>query len=109
MENAQNISEQSYVKNQNPQFGKLVLLYFSAQWCGPSKRMAPLIQTLTEEYRERMEIMKIDITQEERLAEDMQIRSIPSFILLRNGIEVGRKTGTMTKSELEMFFGSFME
>lgn len=79
------------------------LLYFSAVWCGPCRRVAPVFQKLQEEL-ENFEMEKIDVDEKSELAQAMNVMSLPTFILLNDeGKEVARAVGTRTEAELREF------
>ena len=78
---------------------RLTLLDFSAEWCGPCKSIAPLIQEIAAEYAGRVTVSKIDIDQNPGLRDRFAIRGVPTLLLLKDGKEVSRTNG-MTKSRL---------
>jgi thioredoxin 1 len=74
------------------------LLYYTADWCGPCKMMAPIITELQHKYS----IRKIDIDQSPESARQYSVMSIPTFILVDNGgNEITRLVGAQSKSMLE--------
>lgn len=64
---------------------KLVVLDFTATWCGPCKVVAPIIDRLAKEYSDRATIVKVDIDQNKESAKKYGIRSIPAIIVSKNG------------------------
>lgn len=58
------------------------MIDFYATWCGPCKAMAPVMETLAEEYAGRVHIYKVDVDKEKRLAALFGVRSIPTFIFI---------------------------
>lgn len=79
---------------------KTVLIDFYADWCGPCKMMAPIIEKIASEQTE-VKVGKINIDNEERLAIKYGVMSIPTFIVIKNGEEVNRIVGYVDKSVLE--------
>ena len=73
------------------------ILYFSTTWCGPCKAMAPVVT----EAAQSLNIQKIDAEQNPQLTAQYGIRTVPTFIFLKNGQEVGRKSGAMRKQDFE--------
>lgn len=82
---------------------KLVLIDFFATWCGPCKMLTPVLEELASE-REDVEIYKIDVDQNRDLAIERGIRSVPTLVLYRDGVEVGEKKGYRPKEELVAWF-----
>ncbi len=76
------------------------VFYFTADWCQPCKKVKPVVEAMK---REGFEFQMIDVDYEQLLAEQFQIKSIPTFILLEDGKELNRVTGAQTRSELENF------
>ena len=77
-----------------------VLVDFYADWCGPCKMMAPIVEQLAEEYDGRIKIGKIDSDENMDMAEEYEVMSIPCFIIFKGGKEVDRVVGGMAKSAL---------
>ena len=69
------------------------ILFFSAPWCGPCKQMKA---ALNESVRDEINLKLVDITEEVDLAANHQVMSVPTFIVLKDGVEVSRKVGTTT-------------
>lgn len=73
----------------------VTLVDFWAIWCGPCKMLAPTIDQLAETYEGKARIAKIDVDSEPNLARRFGIMSIPTVIILKDGVEVDRKVGLM--------------
>ena len=78
-----------------------VLIDFYAEWCGPCRMMAPVVEQFAEEYDGRVKIGKINVDEESELAERFGVQSIPSFIFIKDGKVVDRVTGAMPKPVLK--------
>lgn len=81
--------------------GKVVVIDFSASWCGPCKRLAPIIDKLAEEYEGQAIIGKVDIEEEEDLAMKYSIRNIPTVIFIKDGEVADKHTGVGKLNEYE--------
>lgn len=71
----------------------LVILKFTATWCGPCKRVAPEIDKFVDLYPD-IQFYAVDIDEAEELANQFNVRSVPTFIALRDGQELQRVSGT---------------
>lgn len=78
---------------------KTVLIDFYADWCGPCKILSPIVDEVAEE-NEKIKVVKINIDQEENLAVEYQILSIPTLVVIKNGKEVKRSVGVVDKEEI---------
>ena len=80
---------------------QLTLVDFFATWCGPCKRLAPIIDKLAEEYEGQAIIGKVDIEEEEDLAMKYGIRNIPTVIFIKDGEVADKHTGVGKLNEYE--------
>ena len=76
--------------------------YFTADWCGPCKKVRPIVEELNRDQSE-VKFQMIDVDSEGELARTFEVKSIPTFILIEDGQEVNRFTGAKTKKDLENF------
>ncbi len=79
---------------------KPVLLDFWAVWCGPCRMVAPTIDKLAEDYKDRAVIGKVNVDEENDLAEQFRVMSIPTIYILKNGQVVERMIGARPYTEL---------
>lgn len=78
-----------------------VLVDFWAEWCGPCKMLAPIVDQLATEQADKAVVAKVDIDAHPDLAERFGIRAIPTLIVFKNGQPVNTITGVKSKSFLE--------
>ena len=83
-----------------------VLVDFWAEWCGPCKAIAPVLEELASEYAGRVAIAKLNVDDHRDAAEKFNIRGIPTLILFKNGEAEATKVGALSKSELAAFLDS---
>ncbi|MDO4496686.1 MAG: thioredoxin [Bacteroidales bacterium] len=79
----------------------LVLVDFYATWCGPCKMMHPTIEEISVEKKGKLKVLKVDVDQNKELAVEYNIRSIPTFMLFKDGKQVWSKTGAMPKADMK--------
>jgi thioredoxin 1 len=77
-----------------------VLVDFSAAWCGPCRRMDPIVALLSVDYEDRVKVCKLDVDKSPQTARDFGIRSVPTFVLFVPGREPVQKSGTQSYQEL---------
>ncbi len=78
-----------------------VLVDFWAEWCGPCKMIAPVLDELAQEFQGRLKIAKVDVDQNQVLATQFQINSIPTLLVFKNGQVTEHMLGAKSKRDLK--------
>ena len=79
---------------------QLILIDFFANWCGPCKMLSPVISQIAEEYSNSVKVCKVNVDENQELAQKYNVESIPTLIFLKEGKVLQRSVGFCTKSEL---------
>lgn len=90
--------EQDVVQSAQP-----VLLDFWAEWCGPCKMIAPILDTIATEYKDKLRVVKLNIDENPKTPPKFNIRGIPTLLLFRNGTVAAQQVGAVSKAQLESF------
>jgi thioredoxin 1 len=105
MANIQHVSDESFdsdVLNSDVP----VLVDYWAEWCGPCKVIAPVLEEIASEYDGKIKICKLDIDANETTPPKYGIRGIPTLMLFKNGNVEATKVGALSKSQLTAFLDS---
>jgi thioredoxin 1 len=77
-----------------------VLVDFYADWCGPCRAIAPIVEEIARELSDRLKVVKLDVDQNPQTAMQYGVQSIPTLLIFKNGKEVERLIGYMSKAKL---------
>ena len=83
-----------------------VLVDYWAEWCGPCKMIAPVLEDMAKEYAGRLTVAKLDIDANPEITSQFGIRGIPTLILFKSGKPHAQKVGALSKSQLAAFVDS---
>lgn len=85
-----------------------VLIDFWAEWCGPCKMIAPVLEAIAGEYEDRLRIVKLNIDENPQTPQKYNIRSIPTLLLFRDGSVAAQQVGAVSKAQLGSFLDSHL-
>lgn len=85
-----------------------VLVDFWAEWCGPCKMIAPVLEDVAKSYNGRLKIAKLNIDENNQTPQKFGVRGIPTLMLFKNGELESTKVGAMSKSQLTAFLDSHL-
>jgi len=85
-----------------------VLVDYWAEWCGPCKMIAPVLEEVSKDYTGKLQIAKMNVDENREIPAKFGIRGIPTLMLFKNGAVVATKVGALSKSQLIAFLDSHL-
>ena len=89
-------------------FDTPVVVEFWAEWCGPCKMIAPILDEIATEYGEKVKVCKVNVDENQETAAKYSVRGIPTLMLFKNGEVEATKVGALSKSQLAAFLDSHL-
>ena len=93
--------EQEVLKSTKP-----VFVDFWAEWCGPCRMIGPVVEELSKEYDNKVDFVKVNVDQNNELAQKYNVFSIPTLAIFKDGEVVSQKTGAATKESFKTMIDS---
>ncbi|SHJ77212.1 thioredoxin [Hymenobacter daecheongensis DSM 21074] len=85
-----------------------VLVDFYADWCGPCKTMAPILEQVAAQHQGKLKVIKVDVDRNQAAAQQFRVQSIPTLILFHKGQPVWRQAGVVPAAQLTQALQSFV-
>ena len=93
--------EEEVLKSEQP-----VLVDYWAEWCGPCKMIAPILDEIAEEYNGKLTVAKLNIDENQETPQKYAVRGIPTLMIFKDGEVAATKVGAVSKSQLSAFIDS---
>ena len=78
-----------------------VVVDFFATWCGPCRMLAPVLESVAEDFEDKVKFVKLDVDEAPDVAKDYSVMSIPTLIIIKNGEEAAKQVGALGAEALE--------
>lgn len=92
------ITQQDF--NETLQNNEVVLVDFYADWCGPCKALSPTLENVSNEFKGKAIVAKVNVDKNPELSQQFQVRSIPALFYFKNGKVVGKQVGLQSQSSI---------
>ena len=108
MSNAKKVTDQNF-NEEVIESSKPVLVDFWAEWCGPCKMIAPSLEELADDYKDSIDVAKLNVDENPNIASDFSIRSIPTLLIFKDGSPVSQIVGAVPKSTIKSKIDEVLE
>jgi len=100
MSNAKKVTDQNF-NEEVIESSRPVLVDFWAEWCGPCKMIAPSLEELADDYKDSIDVAKLNVDENPNIASDFSIRSIPTLLIFKDGSPVSQIVGAVPKNTIK--------
>jgi thioredoxin 1 len=80
-----------------------VLAFFKSEWCPACKKITPIVESISTQYKDKIKFIRIDATKNIKVSQQNNVLSIPTLILFKNGKEIQRNIGYISENQLKDF------
>ena len=108
MANAKKVTDQNF-NEEVIESSKPVLVDFWAEWCGPCKMIAPSLEELANDYKDSIDVAKLNVDENPTTASSFSIRSIPTLLIFKDGSPVSQIVGAVPKSAIKSKIDEVLE
>lgn len=95
--------ENNVINSDSVKRSELFLVDFWAEWCNPCKILAPIIDEIAVEFNGRLKVAKLNVDENPVTTKNYKIRSIPTLLLIRDGVVLSVKVGLLSKQQIQEF------
>ena len=85
----------------------IVLVDFFAEWCGPCKMMAPILEQVKKKLQHDVTILKVDVDKNQGIAQKLQIRGVPTLVMYKSGKQLWRQSGVVQTVDLLQIINNY--
>lgn len=100
MSNVKEVNENTFDEEVRQYNEQVVVVDFWAPWCGPCKKIAPVVDEIAKEFDGKIKVVKVNVDENLKIAQEYSISGIPSILIFKEGEAVERLVGMMPKSSL---------
>ena len=83
-----------------------IMVDYWAEWCGPCKAIAPVLEEIADEYKGKLVVAKMDVDESQKTPQKYIVKGIPTLMIFKDGEVIGTKVGQQSKSQLTVFIDS---
>lgn len=83
-----------------------IMVDYWAEWCGPCKAIAPVLEEMADKYQGKLVVAKMDVDENQKIPQKYIVKGIPTLMIFKDGEVIGTKVGQQSKSQLTVFIDS---